>query len=147
VATSVANALGETTGDLAAWTTEDAKEAGLDLLCFRPYSDARPGLPAFLVQCASGNDWKSKLKTPDLRIWTKIVSFPNDPKKALSMPFALSHEDFRRHCNVLDGLLLDRLRLLSHQSARSRWLTPATETSLISWVANRVTSLPQLEAA
>ncbi len=147
VATRVAEALGETIGDVSAWTTEETKEAGLDILCFRPYLDSRPGYPSFLVQCASGDDWKRKLKTPDLRIWTKVVSFPNDPKKALSMPFVLSAKDFRRNCNLLNGLLLDRLRLLSHQSSALNWLEPTTDASLKTWIRGRIATLPLLEAA
>jgi hypothetical protein len=147
IVAEVSSWLGEGTGAISTWTRELANEAGLDLLCFRQYEDFRGGFPAFLVQCASGKDWKEKLKTPDLRIWEKIVTFSSGPKKALSMPFALSEKDFIYHCNIVDGLLLDRHRLLAPGTIVNTWITVTTSDELNDWIAARILTLPVLDNA
>ena len=142
----IAARLGEATGELHRWTSASAKEAGLDLLCFRQFPDGRVGIPVYLLQCASGADWKSKLKTPDLRVWTKIITFASDPKKALSMPYALDEADFARQSNVVDGLLLDRHRLLSPGLREKDWLTNGLTVKLNDWTNDRIQSLPKVSA-
>ncbi len=42
-------------------------------------------------------------------------------KKALAMPFALDANDFRNHANIVNGLLLDRDRLLAPGRANGNW--------------------------
>lgn len=147
VARDVAERLSEFTGELTRWTKAEGKEAGLDLVSFRPFSDGRPGTPVLLWQCASGRDWSKKLKTPDLRIWGKAIDFTISPNKGFSMPFALDDNDFRYHANIVDGLLLDRGRLLSPGQAKLDWLDPALAQRLNDWVAPRIGELPALEAA
>ena len=143
----VATLLGEATGDLLRWTKRSAKEAGLDLLCFRAFPDGRVGVPVFLVQCASGLDWKAKLRTPDLRIWTKIITFASNPKKAFATPFALQDSDFIQSCNVVNGLLLYRFRLLAPGRALHDWLSEDLTSRLTEWVRPRILSLPVSERA
>jgi len=146
VVSDVAALLGEVTGELRRWTSSSAKEAGLDLLCFRPFPDNRVGIPVYLIQCASGADWKAKLKTPDIRLWTKIITFAADPKKALSMPYALDESDFTQHTNIVDGLLLDRHRLLSPGLNEKEWITSDLASKLNNWTASRISSLPTISA-
>lgn len=146
IVSDLAAQLGEATGELRRWTSANAKEAGLDLLCFRPFPDSRVGIPVYLLQCASGADWKAKLKTPDLRIWTKIITFASDPKKALSMPYALNEADFARHTNVVDGLLLDRHRLLSPGLHEKGWVSNNLAAKINSWTMGRIPSLPKVSA-
>lgn len=145
VVLQIADLLGEATGNIARWSKQTAKESGLDLLCFRSFPDGRVGIPVYLCQCASGSDWQSKLKTPDLKIWGKLIDFASTPKKAFSMPFALSDKDFIQHCNVVDGLLLDRYRLLAPGIEARDWISNDLRTRLIDWMTPRVATLPQLE--
>ncbi|MES2510807.1 MAG: hypothetical protein V4625_12820 [Pseudomonadota bacterium] len=145
VVDEVASLLGEGMGDIYTWTRDSANEAGLDLLCFRPFPDGRVGVPVYLVQCASGANWEQKLRTPDLRIWNKLVTFAAEPKKAFSMPYALQERDFTRHTNVVDGLLLDRHRLLAPGKASINWLTPALNKLVSDWSIDRIATLPLLE--
>jgi hypothetical protein len=62
--------------------------------------------PVFLFQCGSGANWEAKLRAPDLRIWTKAILFPSDPKKAFAAPFALLSSEFTKNANIVDGLML-----------------------------------------
>lgn len=139
---NVAALLGEATGDIGRWTAQRAKEAGLDILCFRPFVDDRGGLPVFMFQCASGSDWIRKLNAPEMRIWTKVITFASDPKKAFAMPFALEDADFTRHCNVVNGLFLDRDRLLAPGCANQAWVSLSLANNLSQWIAPRLGTLP-----
>lgn len=143
VVQEVVSHLGEASGDIERWTEAKAHEAGLDLLCYRPFKDGRVGMPVFLVQCASGVHWNSKLHTPNLRIWTKIVQFASDPKKAFAMPHALSDENFIPTCNLVDGLLLDRYRLLSPGSDNPDWISVELKAAIIKWLKPRIERLPR----
>src|SRR5205085_5811090 len=109
----VVNRLGEAIGNVQRWTNNKANEAGLDLLCYKPFIDGRVGVPVFLMQCASGGNWEGKLHTPNMQIWKKIVQWASTPKKAFAMPYALPDDEFIEDCNLANGLFLDRYRLLS----------------------------------
>ena len=143
VVADVANRLGERIGDIGRWTRPRANEAGLDLLCYRPFPDGRVGVPVYLLQCASGSDWDEKLHTPNLRIWEKIVSFASSPKKAFAMPFALLDEGFPRTCNLVDGMLIDRYRLLSPARDDPNWVPNELKVRLVTWLEPSVAQLPK----
>ena len=145
VVATVASLLGEGIGDISRWTRASANEAGLDLLCFRPFPDQRVGVPVYLVQCASGANWEQKLRTPDLKVWRKLVTFAAEPKKAFSMPYALMNDEFIRHTNVVDGLLLDRHRLLAPGKDNQNWVSQQLNDDLLHWMNLRIGSLPLLE--
>lgn len=145
IVTEVAELLGEVTGDVVRWSAKKAKEAGLDLLCYRPFADGRVGLPVMLFQCASGGDWKDKLHAPEMAVWTRIVTFAVAPRKAFAMPFALDVDDFRYHTTLVEGLLLDRDRLLAPGHGAALWVTPELSQRLIDWITPRLDTLPQLE--
>ena len=119
VVKDVASRLGETVGNVGRWTSKSANEAGLDVLCHRPFPDGRVGVPVYLLQCASGRNWREKLHTPKLNIWTRIITFAAQPRKAFAMPFALADDEFCRDCALVEGMLLDRYRLLSAGQTKS----------------------------
>ena len=144
VAKDVADRLGEKIGDIQRWTRESANEQGLDILFYRSLGDGRVGVPVYLVQCASGGPDDAKLRTPDMRIWTKIVEFTCIPGKAYSMPFSLTDSEFIRICNIVNGFLLDRCRLMVAGSKKGNFVSANLESRLKSWLAPRVRTLPQL---
>ncbi len=143
---SIASRLGETPGDAEFWAGKWAKDAGLDLLCYRPFMDDRVGVPLFLMQCASGGDWGTKLRDPDTRLWTKMVAWASEPKKAFAMPFALpDDDDFKRKCNSVNGMFLDRYRILSAGRANSDWVSADLAEMLIEWLTPRIDALPRAQ--
>jgi hypothetical protein len=137
--------LGEIEGQLEPWTSVHARDAGLDLLCYRPFDDARVGVPVLMMQCASGADWEEKLRTPHLKIWTKLIQFACVPKKAFSTPYALSDLDFIRNCNIADAIFLDRHRLLAPGRENPNWISAALRDRILAWIEPRVNSLPRLQ--
>jgi hypothetical protein len=142
VVEDVANQLGESKGVVERWTKPTANEAGLDLICYRPFPDGRVGVPVYLMQCASGGDWEGKLHTPNLDIWTKIVQFAASPKKAFATPFAFLEEDFIRNSTLVNGMLLDRYRLLSVADTEDEWVPEPLRRRIVAWAGPRVRTLP-----
>jgi hypothetical protein len=105
----------------------ESNELGLDLVCHRPFrDDRRGGRPVFLAQCASGMAKNAteaaKAKTPDLEIWCKLISFSANPKRAYFSPHSYGDLKFFKLCNRVDGLVIDRYRLLSAGHQRARWI-------------------------
>jgi len=144
VVQQVASFLGEEEKpNLLRWTKETAKDAGLDIICQRPFRDGRVALPVYLIQCASGADFEDKLKTPDLSIWTKVVDFVVEPRRAFATPYAFSDEDFIRYATRVEGLLLERYRILAAGFNEPNWLSDGLRLRLIDWSRTRIDLLPR----
>jgi hypothetical protein len=122
-----------------------AKDAGLDVVVSRPFSDNRIGFPLYLVQCASGVKWAAKRNQPNLNVWRTLIDFAVIPKKALAIPFALPERDFWFGCRAMDGMLIDRIRLLSGGRTQSNWVSDAVKRRIIAWMSPRVKRLPLYE--
>ncbi|MFW6116328.1 MAG: hypothetical protein ACOC6F_01245 [bacterium] len=132
-----ATRLGEQLVDLELWDESSARDMGLDLLCYRHFPDRRVGIPVYLMQCASGGDWKTKLKTPDLDVWNDMVHFRSNPQRAFAAPFAFSDQVFTKNCVRVRGLLLDRCRLLLAARHSEHWLPELLADRIVAWVAPR----------
>ena len=145
VVKSVAELIYESTGDLTKWSSGHENEAGLDLVCLKEFGDSRPGLPVFLFQCASGINWREKLKAPDLSIWRRFINFSVQelPRKGFTLPYALSDENFMRTANRTEGLLLDRYRLLAMPESSPNWVSGNLGENLIQWCEPLVPQLPE----
>ena len=123
--------------------TASANEIGLDVLAYKRYNDSHSSLPVFMLQCASGKDWKRKRKTPDLAIWRKIVSFNSNPVRGMTIPYAFADQStFRKEATPVEGVFLDRYRLLSPVATNGDWISPELNADLRSFVAARVAALP-----
>ena len=97
-------------------------------LFYRPFPDNRVGVPVYLMQCASGENWVHKLHEPDLNVWTKIILFAATPSKAIAIPFVLLDKEFKQRCNRVNGMLLDRYRLLAAVNHNGKWVPNFLET-------------------
>jgi len=137
VVEKVAACLGEVKGRLELWNDPNAKEMGLDLLWYRPFPDNRVGIPVYLVQCASGANWKPKLHTPNLKVWRSLIQFTTTPQRAFSAPFSFSDKVFAQNCVIVDGVLLDRCRLLGASRYNDAWVSPSLRDRLIAWIEPR----------
>ena len=133
----VCDCLGEDPGNLKKWAPEKANEAGLDLVMWRSFPDNRPG-PRFFLQAGSGVNWPEKIGTPSLPAWRKFVDFTIDPSPALAIPFALDSSEFAKRTVRVQGLLLDRYRLLSCEEPEAVWMPEPTRDRLVAWLRPRV---------
>jgi hypothetical protein len=62
------------------------------------------------------------------------------------MPFALSESEMRHSSVAVEGLLLDRHRLLEPGADQQNWVTPNLRHRLIDWLQPRVAALPYSNA-
>ena len=142
VVEDVAGFLREPAKEIEPWMSPEANEAGLDLVCCRHFSDARAGLPTIFVQCASGKHAEHKLKTPDEKEWSKVINFTAVfPQRSFVTPFVYTDAEFKRVANKVDGLLLDRVRLLSAGNDGGAWLPKNLNEHLNAWVTPRIAKL------
>ena len=150
VVNDVATWLGEPeTRNFQRWSRPTANEAGLDLLFFRPMPDRRPGIPIYMVQCATGrpsnSNWLHKRKTPDIGLWSKLIDFAVLPRRAFATPFSFQESDFRRHCLAVEGIFLDRYRILAPTRTSDTWPPGPIAQRLISWMLPRICKLPSAD--
>lgn len=141
----VASQLGEIKGDIEPWANPDGKDEGLDLVCYRPFTDNRGGFPIYLIQCASGKNWIDKIFEPNFRVWTKMILFAGKPGKAFVIPFALPDKEFKNRCNRFGGLLFDRYRLLAAATHNKDWVSDDLNAEIIDWVTPRLQTLPRYD--
>lgn len=91
-----------------------SKDIGIDALLWRRIADQRSNFLVFILQCASGHNWRAKLETSAARLLEDCIEGTRNGPWVTSfctpfhIPDKLWHECARRH----DGLLLDRLRLV-----------------------------------
>lgn len=146
---SIISDLNEVSGsEIDAYVNDHANELGLDILAFYSFGDVHASQPVFLIQCASGKDWKRKRSTPDLTIWNKVINFNSQPVKGFAIPYSFSdRQDFRREATQVNGVFWDRYRLLNPNSGRGGgWNTPDLNAELITWVEPRVNALPRMDS-
>ena len=140
---NIANCLGETpNSNLDEWIDSTDKDAGLDLLCYRSFPDNRTGFPVYLMQCASGQHWERKVSQPIINKWRQFIEFVVLPQKAFAVPFALSDDIFRKRCAEIEGLFLDRYRLLAAAKYSKQWESPSLKTRIIEWASPKINRLP-----
>ena len=150
VVAQVASWLGEpVTGKKERWIKLTANEAGLDLLWFRAMPDRRPGIPIYMVQCATGipsnSNWLHKRKTPDIGLWSKLIDFAVLPRRAFATPFSFQESDFRMHCLAVEGIFLDRYRILAPTRTDDTWPPGPIAQRLIKWMLPRICKLPSAD--
>lgn len=137
----IADRLGEGVGNTKRWTSEEQKDGGLDLVLYRPFPDQRVGIPLYLMQCASGQNWEEKLNTPDINFWRHIVDFASEPKRGFATPFAMGDKEFIRKCCKVNGIFIDRYRLLATTKPEENWVPGILKSRLLAWAAPRVDTL------
>jgi hypothetical protein len=137
--------LGEKRGNLEDWSSPQANESGLDILLYRQFPDGRVGIPIFLLQCASGKNWRDKVKSPDIDDWKRYVQFAAPPQKAFAIPFSLTEAEFVRECGRTQGVLLDRYRILAADLINPDWISAELRDRINTWIAPRIPLFPQYE--
>ena len=138
VVDKISSHVNEPIGSVHEYASDQANEAGVDLVWHLPFADRRGGAPVYLAQCASGKNWIDKVGEPNVEQWIRIVKFPTAPSKAFSLPFALSEGDLRQQTTRARGLLLDRYRLLAHDVSEEEWVPQVLRQELIDWLKPRV---------
>ena len=130
------------------WVSTDNKDGGLDLVAVRRFEeDPREGLPAYLIQCASGANWRSKIATPSISSWHKWLDTAVEPSAGLTAPFVISKEMLAQAQLEGHSIVLDRLRLLNGYYGESADIDTTLLDDVVAWCRPYVDQLPWLEVA
>ena len=121
---------------------DDANEEGLDLVCHLPFRDNRGGSPCISCSAPAVSNWTQKRKTPDIEVWRRLISFSADPTRAFAVPFPLEEKEFLKTCNRVNGMVLERYRLLSPGSRNADWVSSVLRQELIDWLSPELDMLP-----
>ena len=134
-------------GGIEEWADPQIKDGGLDVVCHFPFPDGWGGRPLYLIQCASGANWKDKKHTPKVALWKKLIDFSTEPRRGIAMPFAILEEEFRRESNDdLFAFLLDRHRIGALPTGSpDNWPEFGLRAELNDWIRPRVDALPLAE--
>lgn len=146
---TLADFLGESAmvENIQTWASPMFKDGGLDIVCLLPFQDNWGGRPVFFVQCASGENWKSKKASPIIATWEKLIDFTTKPRRGIAIPFTLSEDEFRREANDEGlALLLDRYRLCGPKNCKPKeWPEAKLRVKLNKWTQKKIKKLPKAD--
>ena len=129
--------------DLNEWIRPADNDGGLDLVVYRTFQDEREGLPLYLLQCASGKNWREKVATPNSKAWLKYLNAAVEPSTGIVAPFVIDDFDLRRGALYGQAIVIDRIRLLSAARAGNITLGAGLLDELSAWLTPRVDALPK----
>ena len=109
--------LGEGDGSTSRPTSNDQKDAKLDIVAWKPFLDDRKGKLIIFGQCATGDNWKEKrseLIAPSdwCRLWLRDTPAVL-PIKSFFVPHRIGEKDWFESC-VYAGILFDRCRISNY---------------------------------
>ena len=125
------------------WLGRDAKDGGLDIVCYRSFEDEREALPLFFLQCASGKNWREKVNTPSPDLWKKLLDSAVSPSTGIVAPFVVEERELRIAALSGQVVVFDRLRLLSAVRSHNLALVKDLIDELSAWMRPRVKGLPR----
>jgi len=93
------------------------KDRGVDIIAWKPFTE-RDGLHCsnqlvVLSQCSAGHNWREKTRELPLQSWTQYFRWGFDPIVAFIVPTIIEEDLWHEICREVNGLVLDRIRLVN----------------------------------
>jgi hypothetical protein len=91
------------------------KDRGVDVVAWKPFSEKvlrRPSQVVLLLQCAAGQDWRSKTGELPIHAWEQYIHWSCNPIKAFAIPHIISKKDWHE-ISKEGGILFDRIRIVN----------------------------------
>lgn len=118
-------------------------DRGLDVAVRLSFGDDGPGTVVFLVQCATGKNWKVKRGEPSIAEWQDIFQWNAGLIRAIAVPWRLeAPSEYAQNFRHFDSIILDRMRLVC--GCPDRFLDPSTRKLILSWCGKQIKKLPTL---
>lgn len=114
--TDLTGQLGEGRGNRKQPTESKKKDAKLDIVSWRSFLDGRHGKVLAFGQCATGDDWETKLAELQPRTFYSMWFEENpaiEPVRMFFMPFRILEDDWLEVA-YSGGIVFDRCRLAHH---------------------------------
>jgi hypothetical protein len=120
---------------------ERYKDRGVDVISWKPFAEPdhanrRSGQLVVLSQCAAGHDWRKKTHELPMASWRQYFHWATDPMAAFAVPCVIGEELWHDVAREVEGLVFDRVRLLTHlpQGVQDTGL----KTALEAWHAEQI---------
>ncbi|REC50635.1 MULTISPECIES: hypothetical protein [Chryseobacterium] len=99
------------------------KDRGVDIICWKPFSDNRKSQIAVLIQCAAGFNWDQKLLGIPHKAWMQYIHWGADPLKGFTAPIVITE---KRYDDIVTdaGIMFDRARI--YQNVQYQYLEDNT---------------------
>ena len=111
------------------------KDRGLDIIAWKSFDDNRCGQIVILFQCASGNNWRSKLLSVPIDAWGKYIAWGSNPLKGFTLP-RIIRKDMFDECSYEAGIIIDRARI--YRNIIGQEIDPALRHDLKTWCDNKI---------
>lgn len=108
------------------------KDRGVDVVGWKPFEEQRSSQIVVLLQCAAGQDWRSKTTELPIGSWEQYIRWACNPITAFAVPCIISDalwHDVSREA----GILFDRVRITNLLSNET--LDKSLEKELAQWVS------------
>jgi hypothetical protein len=93
----------------------EEKDAGVDVIAWRPFRDGRTSYPVFLFQNTIRADYAVKVREVEPSMWRDWLRFGTMPSVGFAIPFAIPIGDDRwLKISYTADVILDRLRIAEH---------------------------------
>lgn len=87
------------------------KDRGVDLIVWKSFEPNRGNKVLLFIQCAAGQNWKTKTSDLSIPVWARYIDFRCHPIRGLAIPVCLTHQiDFAEY-SAEAGLIFDRTRI------------------------------------
>ena len=134
IETRLRNLAGRLGEKFCASPPQTTKDAGVDVVAWKPFPDRRSGKTVLLAQCASGRNWEDKHSVP-LRRWNQYFLWANDPVDAYTIPYFIPAGKWHWVCRDF-GIFFDRIRLVNLLSGIENFeLNQDLENWLSAWLS------------
>lgn len=102
--------------DKTAPVSQAVKDAGVDVVLWRPFKDGRAAFPILLAQCTVGRvEWQRKGRDIQRSLWRRYLGLGWDPPTALVLPFCIHEPDRFEAWGLVNhdvSYIVDRIRLM-----------------------------------
>ncbi|MBK7639042.1 MAG: hypothetical protein IPJ22_03045 [Bacteroidetes bacterium] len=116
------------------------KDRNLDLIAWKSWGDNRASQLILFVQCAAGNNWKTKTKELNLRAWEKYIHVASKLIKGFSIPIVISNSEELHEVSTDAGIVIDRLRIY-RETINLVFDDLSLKSDLITWCNNRISEI------
>jgi len=86
------------------------KDGGVDIVVWKKFPDNRSGFQIGLVQCTLQQNYVSKSRDIDLRLWSRWLDMDRDPMTILAIPNAVPGDQQWKEATA-NSIVFERLRL------------------------------------
>jgi hypothetical protein len=141
----LADELGVLVDSLEGKTDPADNDRTLDVVGMFAIGDSYEASLTVLVQCAAGQNWKSKLGDPSASAWDNLLQWKSPIIRAVALPWRLGGRrgdwSYGRIYSLSNGaMVLDRPRLLAGNP--DLHLDPAIRSEVTKWWADAIEKIP-----